>query len=1232
MSHAKSNLIPPILGVSRMHVTEKKSEQCTDLAPQFLPSAAKKAMGGRVAGDDDLPNGKNSLRPRVAFTNGDLVLARVGQANTLKYGISNNQVFYNDGVYYFATVEEQQEEDWYTIRYLGTADITTARYRDLEAATAIETDLFQTLGAAGGFEYIFAEPSDPPLPMAAPAAAAPESDMEMGDQDGAGAAVGAPKSAMELGDQDGAGAAEERPTIAKQLKTFTKPYWELPTKLNTVEFTPIPIPTGNKMRLLLWEEVLDTGDGEGDDDDKLYYTANPFRSYTDDSQFGPAGHIFDKFGAFIMLSDREMAKWKIVKGTQEELENEELAEYKPVVAVRGRSKTRKPRRARRKRSRSARVSVAEGAAEKGPRTNTQADTIYTSMTAAMTAAVGPAGKAKTETQVETNFNEYLKYINRLGSTYREDFKRTLFRCDTILDYTEVGRRVTDTNAKYAKDVARMMAPASLRIKGGNKVKVLENITAYIKAAVGDKSLGNTAAAFRRRHEEKYWPQPKDVLIKIYNDAMKIERPSAKDRRLAIGKIGTKAQKAQKLLAWQPKCIYCGNVATENDHYKSAIVKGEGMIGRTLETFHNIVPSCNQCHRGGKDDAMWQNKGKGFPAIMVWWRYEADKVGTFLLKNNLRTPTHAAWAFKDYGIGEADDLYKGTVVPMTAIYQEITIFELMWRVKRDWDLALSTGQAIGLDNGAILNKFALEFHTDDVERDLILHYVRAVVNACSKALTDHIKSVLGYSLEWGAGALGRPMKTRLARQATKHGVQKEFLADQARFVRGVFAFFLKSLRGNAVTGMQYAEYMKEFKKESGVKWGVESIWQAANIFDRRAIGIADTLHKKRAKTFKGRYEGATSKVEKQDALGDFNKFMPSTMKASTTPSIGYWMPWRMQSKSKGIISLIESLKMKADAKEHHDLLTKRSNPSNSHPQNQMKLGHDKVLQQYRMLVWNDFFYHQAQLMPAALQTKVQGAINNAIARGYDEFYLGALAILKIEKKWQDERAAGAAKRAMNLAMERGDQDGAGAAAGAAAPAPAAPESVYRKTAIIAEFAGIAGIKDTDEFLDRRTGAYLKTMQTKTGYRKELLDRPGAEGLAQVPPPTNIGPGLDDPVSGTKRKSGEIGSVEQQSNYSARAEAEEIGILIWTVIAEQGKESSGQGARELINSLGLPRALILIKALEGGVADIELEEQEDRDMRALATDTDAPLQDLGDPEGKVEWDLSSLGSVEFEELSD
>lgn len=46
------------------------------------------------------------------------------------------------------------------------------------------------------------------------------------------------------------------------------------------------------------------------------------------------------------------------------------------------------------------------------------------------------------------------------------------------------------------------------------------------------------------------------------------------------------------------CLYCGQHATEIDHYKSAVYKGKGRFIR--ETPVNRVPSCSGCHRAGKD--------------------------------------------------------------------------------------------------------------------------------------------------------------------------------------------------------------------------------------------------------------------------------------------------------------------------------------------------------------------------------------------------------------------------------------------------------------------------------------------------------------------------------------------------------------------------------------------------------------------------------------------------------
>ena len=46
------------------------------------------------------------------------------------------------------------------------------------------------------------------------------------------------------------------------------------------------------------------------------------------------------------------------------------------------------------------------------------------------------------------------------------------------------------------------------------------------------------------------------------------------------------------------CLYCGEPATEIDHYKSAVYAGVGRF--IVETPVNRVPSCSGCHRAGKD--------------------------------------------------------------------------------------------------------------------------------------------------------------------------------------------------------------------------------------------------------------------------------------------------------------------------------------------------------------------------------------------------------------------------------------------------------------------------------------------------------------------------------------------------------------------------------------------------------------------------------------------------------
>jgi len=54
----------------------------------------------------------------------------------------------------------------------------------------------------------------------------------------------------------------------------------------------------------------------------------------------------------------------------------------------------------------------------------------------------------------------------------------------------------------------------------------------------------------------------------------------------------------KQLRKKLKCLYCGQPATEIDHFKSA-VRG-GKMNRFIDLPINRVPSCTTCHRAGKD--------------------------------------------------------------------------------------------------------------------------------------------------------------------------------------------------------------------------------------------------------------------------------------------------------------------------------------------------------------------------------------------------------------------------------------------------------------------------------------------------------------------------------------------------------------------------------------------------------------------------------------------------------
>ena len=86
------------------------------------------------------------------------------------------------------------------------------------------------------------------------------------------------------------------------------------------------------------------------------------------------------------------------------------------------------------------------------------------------------------------------------------------------------------------------------------------------------------------------------------------------------------------------CLYCGDKATDIDHYISAVQKGDQKIGKYLETEINLVPSCPKCHRAGKDNKQYRNANGG-QDIIAWWENNKKSHGTnhpqILIKERLK---------------------------------------------------------------------------------------------------------------------------------------------------------------------------------------------------------------------------------------------------------------------------------------------------------------------------------------------------------------------------------------------------------------------------------------------------------------------------------------------------------------------------------------------------------------------------------------------------------------------
>jgi len=112
--------------------------------------------------------------------------------------------------------------------------------------------------------------------------------------------------------------------------------------------------------------------------------------------------------------------------------------------------------------------------------------------------------------------------------------------------------------------------------------------------------------------------------------------------LIRGDIETKHWKQKSIT-----CIYCGQPASEIDHYKSAVYKGKGRF--ICETPVNRVPSCTGCHRAGKDT---------HDDILHWHSLPRERCSPLHPKNKI---TDSQWSVAHERLVAWDQFHKQAIV-------------------------------------------------------------------------------------------------------------------------------------------------------------------------------------------------------------------------------------------------------------------------------------------------------------------------------------------------------------------------------------------------------------------------------------------------------------------------------------------------------------------------------------------------------------------------------------------
>jgi hypothetical protein len=597
---------------------------------------------------------------------------------------------------------------------------------------------------------------------------------------------------------------------------------------------------------------------------------------------------------------------------------------------------------------------------------------------------------------------------------RDDFNNLLFKFDKGIDFSKLGQRMGDTNALFAKDVQNMLTNVGLKLNATDAVEFVKgkgSISKHIQTYVNEQHLTKGPDEFLRGD-----------LGDVFLATLELKKEGKK------GKIA---------------CIYCGRKnASEIDHYMSAIVKGTATLGIHTESFQNLVPSCSSCHRAGKDDPTWQRPRDGEADILVWWNWDGNKPAGYKLKRNMSLPTYFVKKknsdnAENEGENEGEDEDEGKVwgkVSQDDLKVELLMFE-EWYNNSDKEMKDMFDKAIGTcrtqwevpEGDGLLTKVQKRWPPiigDSLRED------RAIK-------VDSNGKWTGYGRDEGWQQLSKS-KTSLDTDA------KVIMSDQVTFVRTVWDVVLhyararnsgkseedawKVVKARALGDDDPLPIKSEISKDLRAWSRSESLKQvafaaqAAKLEDWWEIiyGKAKEFADKNLFKIKGLMDSEVEKrgvvvwnALKVKANGERKTELAESLKKLTgkpQPKIKAKLNARIKELNEEIDTedaVMMNLRMSLAKGEmrYKNLKVFGDRPA-GHPQKWLATSSwGKAAAAYReapkylkierkLKNWDVFFKSKADKIKTVLAKKIQKIINNAIVRGYDEFYKGAVEILKL----------------------------------------------------------------------------------------------------------------------------------------------------------------------------------------------------------------------------------------------